>query len=218
MTEFTALCNKGNSFSTTRPLALAATIVLPKLLLKAKTIDIIIAYVCINEAIAVGFNTRTNLGGRFLIDIAKKVELQLYENAEIIFATDSCDQYGNSSPSSLAYKTGQYAGLMSGTISRRLSGVKKPEDFYRIGWGSFINERVKKVSPHDPDLDSETLDFWGAGERHWRLAAKEQQPQHCHRALDRLEAARSDGILTRAVVESMQTLLLTQTLRVEIME
>ena len=82
----------------------------------------------------------------------------------------------------------------------------------------YINERVKKVFPNDADLDSETLDFWGTGDRHWRLAAKEQQPQHCHKTLDRLEAARIDRVVTRAVVESMQTLLLTQTLQVEILE
>jgi hypothetical protein len=39
MTELTALCNKGNSLPTTRPPALAATTVLPKLLLKAVTVQ-----------------------------------------------------------------------------------------------------------------------------------------------------------------------------------
>ncbi|CZR68412.1 uncharacterized protein PAC_18311 [Phialocephala subalpina] len=103
----------------------AATTVLPKLLLKAETMqahseytgldwkhllimpgDIIIVYAYINKVTAVGFNTRTNLGGRFPIDTAKKVEPQPHEKAEILFATGSFGQY--SSPSSLAYKTGQY--------------------------------------------------------------------------------------------------------------
>jgi hypothetical protein len=39
MTELTALCNKGNSLPTTRPPAAAATTVLPKLLLKAETMQ-----------------------------------------------------------------------------------------------------------------------------------------------------------------------------------
>jgi hypothetical protein len=39
MTELIALCNKGNSLPTTRPLALIATIVLLKLLLKAVTVQ-----------------------------------------------------------------------------------------------------------------------------------------------------------------------------------
>jgi hypothetical protein len=94
MTELIALCSKGNALPITRPLASAATIVLPKLLLNAETMqahsayigpdwkyllimpgDTIIAYAYINEVTAVGFNTRTNLGGRFPVDIAKKVNL-----------------------------------------------------------------------------------------------------------------------------------------------
>jgi len=127
MTELTALCNKGNSLPITRPPAPVATTIFPKLLLKAETMqahseyagpdwkhllimpgDIIIAYAYINEVTAVEFNTRTNLGGRFPIDTAKKVEPQPHEKAEIFLATHPPVQYGDSSPSSLAYKTGQY--------------------------------------------------------------------------------------------------------------
>ena len=39
ITELTALCNKGNSLPTTRPPAPSATTVLPKLLLKAETMQ-----------------------------------------------------------------------------------------------------------------------------------------------------------------------------------
>jgi hypothetical protein len=108
MTELTALCNKGNSLPTTRPPALAATTVLLKLLLKAVTVqayseyagpdwkyllimpgDIIIAYAYINEVTAVGFNTQTNLGGRFPIDTAKKVEPQPLVKPEIFLCISS---------------------------------------------------------------------------------------------------------------------------------
>jgi hypothetical protein len=65
--------------------------------------DTIIAYVYINEVIAVGFNTRMNLGGRFPIDTMKKVNLQPYEKVEIFIATDPF-LYGTS-PSSLGYTT-----------------------------------------------------------------------------------------------------------------
>lgn len=70
--------------------------------------DIIIAYAYINEVTAVGFNTRTNLGGRFPIDTARKVDSQSHEKVEIFIATNSTVYEGNVSPSSLAYKTGQY--------------------------------------------------------------------------------------------------------------
>jgi hypothetical protein len=126
MTELTALCNKGNSLSATRPPAPVATTILPKLLLKAETMqahseyngpdwkhllimpgDIIIAYAYINGVTAVGFNTRTNLGGRFPIDSAKKVEPQPHVEPEILLCI--CSGGGDtSSPSCLAYKSGEY--------------------------------------------------------------------------------------------------------------
>jgi hypothetical protein len=120
MTELTAL-------PTTRPPAPAATTALPKLLLKAETVqahseyagpdwkhllimpgDIIIAYAYINEVTAIGFNTRTNLGGRFPVDTTKKVESQPHEKVEIFCATDPPVRYGDENPSSLLYITGQY--------------------------------------------------------------------------------------------------------------
>ncbi|KAH9209896.1 hypothetical protein DL95DRAFT_371627 [Leptodontidium sp. 2 PMI_412] len=126
MTELTALYNKGDSLPTTRQPAPAATTVLPKLLLKAETMqahseyvgpdwkhllikpgDTIIVYAYINEVTAVGFNTRTNLGGRFPIDTAKKVDPQPHEKVEIFMAIDPSVLYATS-PSSLGYKTGQY--------------------------------------------------------------------------------------------------------------
>lgn len=126
ITELTALCNKGDSLPTTRPSAPAATTVLPKLLLKAETMqahseytspdwkhllimlrDIIIAYAYINEVTAVRFNTRTNLGGRFPIDTVKKVEPQPYIKPEILLCICSTGE-DNNSPTSLAYKRGQY--------------------------------------------------------------------------------------------------------------
>jgi hypothetical protein len=88
-------------------------------------------------------------------------------------------------------------------------------------WSSLagcINQRVKNVVPNDPDLSGETLDFCGTGYRQWRPAAREQQPQHCHKSLDRLEAARKNEVVKRAVVETMNTLFLTQTLKIEILE
>jgi hypothetical protein len=69
--------------------------------------DIIIAYAYINEVTAVGFNTRTNLGGRFPINTTKRVELQPYVEPEILLYIGSSGG-NNSSPSSLAYKSGQY--------------------------------------------------------------------------------------------------------------
>jgi hypothetical protein len=126
MTELTSLCNKRESLSTTRPPAPAATTVLPKLLVKAETMqahseyagpnwkhllimpgDTIITYAYISEVTAVGFNTRTNLGGRFPIDTAKKVDPQSHEKVEIFIATDPAVLY-DTSPSSLGYMAGQY--------------------------------------------------------------------------------------------------------------
>ena len=50
--------------------------------------DTIIAYVYINEVITVGFNTRTNLGGRFPIDTTKMVNPQPHhKKVEIFIAT-----------------------------------------------------------------------------------------------------------------------------------
>lgn len=46
--------------------------------------DIIIAYAYINEVTAVGFNTRTNLGGRFPVDTAKEVEPKSHVKPEIL--------------------------------------------------------------------------------------------------------------------------------------
>lgn len=69
---------------------------------------------------------------------------------------------------------------------------------------TYINERFKKVFPNDADLDSETLDFWGTGDRRWRLAALEQQPQHCHKTLDRLEAAHFQPLPTCIVRISLE--------------
>ena len=173
MTELTTLCNKGNSLPTTRPPAPAATTVLPKLLLKAETMqahseyagpdwkhllilpgDTIIVYAHINEVAAVGFNTRTNLGGRFSIDAAKKVEPQPHVELETflcVVSTKSVD----SNPSYLAYNRGQYIRVCRwekgsrwaycfnhSTLNmvricifdglRMLSGMKKPEGFYQI--------------------------------------------------------------------------------------
>ncbi|KAH9205439.1 hypothetical protein DL95DRAFT_397646 [Leptodontidium sp. 2 PMI_412] len=126
MAELTALCNKGDSLSTTCRPAPAATTVLPKLLLKAETMqahseyvgpdwkhllvkpgDTIIAYAYINEVTAVGFNTRTNLGGRFPIDTAKKVDPQPHEKVEIFIATDPHVLY-KTTPTSLEYMAGEY--------------------------------------------------------------------------------------------------------------
>jgi len=126
MTELTALCSKGNALPTTRPPASAATTVLPKLLLNAETMqahsayvgpdwkhllimpgDTIIAYAYINEVTAVGFNTRTNLGGRFPVDIAKKVNPQPHEKVEIFIAINPPTIY-DSTPSYFGYMIGQY--------------------------------------------------------------------------------------------------------------
>ena len=126
MTELIALCSKGNALPTTRPLASAATTVFPKLLLNAETMqahsayvgpdwkhllimpgDTIIAYAYINEVTAVGFNTRTNLGGRFPVDIAKKVNPQPYEKVEIFIAINPPAIY-DSTPSYFGYMIGQY--------------------------------------------------------------------------------------------------------------
>jgi hypothetical protein len=112
MAELIALCNKGNSLPTRHPLAPAPATVLPKLLLKAETMqayfkyagpdwkyllimhrDIIIAYAYIDEVIAVGFNTQTNLRGRFPIDIAKKVKPQPYKKVEIFIAIGLSSMY-----------------------------------------------------------------------------------------------------------------------------
>jgi hypothetical protein len=113
--------------------------------------DIIIAYAYINEVTAVRFNTRTNLGGRFPVNTTKKVEPQPYMKPEILLCI--CLTGGDkNSPSSLAYKSGQYikvckrericvrpmalikvlltwVGLVALMISRKLSGMKKPEDY-----------------------------------------------------------------------------------------
>jgi hypothetical protein len=153
MTELTALCNKGNSLPTTRPSAPATTTVLPKLLLKAKTMqahseytgpdwkyllimpgDIIIAYAYINEVTAVGFNTRTNLGGRFPIDTAKKVEPRPHEKAEIFFATleyaGGKRIYGG--PTALIKVLSTWVGFVSLMISRRLCGKRNLKTFIKL--------------------------------------------------------------------------------------
>ncbi|PMD54865.1 uncharacterized protein K444DRAFT_92549 [Hyaloscypha bicolor E] len=90
---------------------------------------------------------RTNVGGRFPIDSAKKAKPQPHEKAELFFVTDTFGEYGNSSPSSLAYRldntlgcaSGEkicigptammqvlslWVGLMQSIISRSFSGVK----------------------------------------------------------------------------------------------
>jgi hypothetical protein len=165
MTELIALCNKGNSLPTTRPPAPAATTVLPKLLLKAETMqahseytgpdwkhllimpgDIVIAYAYINEVTAVGFNTRTNLGGRFPIDTVKKVEPQPHVKPEILLCI--CSTGGdNNSPSSLAYKSGQYI-----RVCRREKDMRWAYGFNQstlnMGRISTVND-FKKVEWHE---------------------------------------------------------------------
>lgn len=163
MTELTALCIKGNSLPTTRPAAPTATTVLPKLLLKAETMrahseytgpdwkhllimpgDIIIAYAYINEVTAIGFNTRTNLGGRFPIDIAKKVEPQLHVEPEILLCVGLSGGYYND-PTYLAYKRGQYIracrrekdirwayGFNQSTLN--MGRISTVNDFKKVEW------------------------------------------------------------------------------------
>lgn len=67
--------------------------------------DIIIVYAYINKVTAVGFNTRTNLGGKFPIATSKKVEPQPYVEPEILISIKSGGVEG---PSSLSYERGQY--------------------------------------------------------------------------------------------------------------
>ncbi|TVY89860.1 hypothetical protein LAWI1_G005417 [Lachnellula willkommii] len=128
MTEFTAPYTKDNSLMATRPPApVVAPAVTPKLLLNAETMqahsgyigpdwkhvlikpgDIIIVYAYINEVTALGFNTRTNLGGRFPIATSKKVEPQPHVELDILFCERSCLPGEKEGPSSLAYMHGQY--------------------------------------------------------------------------------------------------------------
>ena len=126
MSELTGLCNKRNYLPTLQPPNPSATAHPPKLLLEAERLrahseylgpnwphlliipgDIIDVYAYIDKTTAVGFNTRTDLGGRFPIDIAKRVESQPYKKAEILFCT-SGKLNDKSSPTSLAYTSGQY--------------------------------------------------------------------------------------------------------------
>jgi len=69
--------------------------------------DTIITYVYINEVTAVRFNTRTNLKGRFPVDITKKVNPQPYEKVEIFIAINPPAIY-DSTPSYFGYMIGQY--------------------------------------------------------------------------------------------------------------
>ncbi|KAH7407172.1 hypothetical protein BKA64DRAFT_408840 [Cadophora sp. MPI-SDFR-AT-0126] len=129
MTELAALCNTDDSLSTTQQPAPAATTVLPKLLLKAETLqahseyvgpnwkhllikpgDTIIAYAYTNKETAVGFNTRTHLGGLFPIDTAQKIDPQPHEKVETFIATSPAVLYDTSDtiPSALRYTSGQY--------------------------------------------------------------------------------------------------------------
>ncbi|TVY14594.1 hypothetical protein LARI1_G006418 [Lachnellula arida] len=130
MTQITAPYTKDNPnpllITRPPPPAPVAPAVTPKLLLKAETMqahseyigpdwkhvlikpgDILIVYAYINKVTAVGFNTRTHLGGRFPVDISKKVEPQPYVEPDILLCLiSSCGE--NSDPSSLAFKSGQY--------------------------------------------------------------------------------------------------------------
>jgi len=165
MTDLTALCNNGDSLPTTRPPAPAAS-TFPKHLLKAETMqahteyagpdwkhllimpgDTIIVYAYINEVTAVGFNTRTNFGGRFPIDTAKKVDPQPQEKVEIFVATHHLNQNSNGSLSSLAYKTGQYV-----RVCRWEEGLVSAYGFNlsTLAMGTFVPRyRFKKVEWHD---------------------------------------------------------------------
>jgi hypothetical protein len=69
--------------------------------------DTIIAYAYINEVTAVGFNTRTNLGGRFPVDIAKKVNPQPHEKVKIFIAINPPDMH-DTTLSYFGYMTRQY--------------------------------------------------------------------------------------------------------------
>ncbi|KAH0559663.1 hypothetical protein GP486_003820 [Trichoglossum hirsutum] len=163
MMELIALCNKDDTLLTTRPPAAAAVRVFPKFLLKAVTMqaqseyagpdwkhllimpgDIIVVYAYINELAAIGFNTRTNLGGLFPVDSVMKVEPQPHEKTEIFLATKSSGQHA-SSPSSLAYDTGQYVRVcrwekvLSGAYGFNLSTLAMGRfnakfDFKKIEW------------------------------------------------------------------------------------
>lgn len=76
----------------------------------------------------------------------------------------------------------------------------------------YIDEHVNKVLPSEQTLK---LRPWTSGALAivaggWRR--RTNNLQQCHKTLDRLEVARMGGVGTRAVVESKQALLLTQTL------
>lgn len=174
MTELTVLCNKGDSISTTRTPEPAGTTVFPKLLSKPETMqansgyagpnpthlllmpgDTIIAYAYISEVIAVGFNTRTNLGGRFPVNTAKRIGPQPHDKVKIFIAKNPHNVIHKDNPFPLSYNTDNmlecavgkrigvtpmalilvlllWANLMSGMTSRKFSGLNKPKDFYRI--------------------------------------------------------------------------------------
>jgi hypothetical protein len=133
MTELTAPFNNDNSLPTPRPPKPSmtavpkpsTTTVAPNLLLKTEVVqahseytgpdwkhllimpgDVINVYAYLNEATVVGFNTRTFLGGRFPIDITKKIEPQSDVKAEIFICTSRSYEAGN--PESLRYEIGQY--------------------------------------------------------------------------------------------------------------
>ncbi|TEY70356.1 hypothetical protein BOTCAL_0106g00310 [Botryotinia calthae] len=137
MTELTALCNKGDSISTTRTPEPAGATLFPKLLSKPERMqahseypgpnlthlllmpgDTIIAFAYVSEVIAVGFNTRTNLGGRFPVNTVKRIDPQAHEKVEIFIAKSPLTVHDNA-PFPLNYKTGQYVRVCSWEKDRR---------------------------------------------------------------------------------------------------
>ncbi|KAG9245655.1 hypothetical protein BJ878DRAFT_533755 [Calycina marina] len=139
MTELSGPYTRADSLLTTRLPARAAPAILPKALLKAETMqahseyagpdwkhllimpgDIVIVYAYIDEMTAVGFNTRTNLGGRFPLIFRRSVELLTYKSRQYVRV---CRRG----------KDNRWAyGFNQSTLS--MGRIYTDDDFTKIGW------------------------------------------------------------------------------------
>jgi hypothetical protein len=124
VTELATIFEEGSTLLTPRP-SVAPTI--PRHLLNAETLwanheyngpdwkhllvkpgDQINVYAFIDEVTAIGFNTRTGLGGRFPVNIAEKFDPGSPEKPEILLCITAVGSNSSDNPFSLSIKIGHY--------------------------------------------------------------------------------------------------------------
>lgn len=109
--------------------------------------DVINVYAYVSDGVAIGFNTRTHLGGQFPLDIGEKIEQHPHLKPEILVCTNG--SYDVSSPTHLRYKEGQYVRI-----------CKREED-RSSGWAYGFNQSTLSMGRFDTRYCFDKVEWHG---------------------------------------------------------